>query len=307
MYQTLLVPLDGSPMGEQALPMAATIARDAGARLYLVHVYNRYRPIYVEGLPVIGDDVRALHKKHARAYLEKMRERLPAEVQAQTRVALLDGSVPEAIATYAGAVGANLIVMTTHGYGGLARAWLGSVADSLVRDSSIPILLLRPVEDSPAREWAAPLKQILVPLDGSSLSEQILKHAEDLARAMGGRLALLHVVEPVAAGGVPPVVTVSEVSGAGIEQREQTMKDYLDGLARRLRTRGIEVETRVLVSSQPAAAILEDARRHGVDVIALATHGYSGLRRLLIGSVADKVLRGAETPILMFRPQPEEM
>lgn len=303
MYDSVLVPLDGSAFGEHALPAAVSIARRAGATLRLVHVYALYQPIYVEGMPVIDESLHSLRREHERAYLERVRARLVSETDLTITCSLLEGPVAEAIAQHAGATGAGLIVMTTHGYGGLTRAWLGSVADGLVRRSPVPVLLLRPGEGAPELDRPPALRQILIPLDGSALAEQILGHALALGTLMQAEYTLLHVVEPITLSGALPVVFAPEVDPELLKQSQVAAQHYLDGVATRLQGKGVQVQPRVLVSTQPAAAILDDARQHGAELIAMATHGRSGLARLVIGSIADKVLRAADVPVLLYRPQ----
>lgn len=305
MYQALLVPLDGSPFSEQALPAACDIARRAGAIVHLVHIHAPYRPIYVEGLPVIDESLHSLRREHERTYLERRREQLAVESGLRIISALCDGPIAETIAEYARATKTNLIVMMTHGYGGFERAWLGSVADALVRCSPVPVLLLRPGEGATDLERPPALQKILIPLDASSPSEQILEQALALGTLMQAEYTLLHVVEPIALGGMAPVVFAPGVDPGALEQSQRAAQRYLDDVAVRLRAEGAQVQTRILVSPQPAAAILDAARQDGIELIAMATHGRGGLARLLLGSVADKVLRGAEIPVLLYRPREE--
>jgi nucleotide-binding universal stress UspA family protein len=312
MYRSLLVPLDGSLFGEQALPVAADIARRSGATLRLVHVHTPYTrdPIYVEGLPVIDDQLRSLGKQHERAYLERLRERVARETGITTLVALLEvrdtpelsGTVAEALADYAAATDTGLAVMTTHGRGGAARFWLGSVADALVRLSPVPVLLLRPDVDAGEAPSPRSFQRILIALDGSELAEEILRPALAFGRLMQAGYTLLRVVEPRVAAGTGPFTTPTDLDPDETQRRHAEAQSYLEGIVRRLRTESVHVDTRAIIAPHAALAILEEARRGGADLIALATHGRSGLARLFIGSVADKVLRGADTPVLLYRP-----
>lgn len=303
MYDSILVPLDGSAVAEQALPVASSIARLSDATLRLVHVHTPHHPIYVEGMPVIDESFRSRRKEHEQAYLKGVGERLASETGLTITCALLQGSVAETIAEYARSTGAGLIVMTTYGQGGFARAWLGSVTDALVRCSPTPILVVRPTEGAQDADRSPTFQRILIPLDGSGLAEQILAHALALGTLMQAEYTLLHVVQPAALGGALPAVFAPEVDPNVLQQGEAAAQDYLDGVAARLRTKGARVQTHVLVSSQPAAAILDDARQKGIELIAMASHGRSGLARLLLGSITDKVLRGADVPLLLYRPQ----
>ena len=280
----ILVPLDGSDLAEQALATAVTIARRRGLAVRLVHVHLPHAadPIHIEGLPVVDEHLHSQRNLHEQTYLERVRDRVASGVAAS--IAILHGHPAAALAQDARASGAHWIVMTTHGRGGLERAWLGSVADELVRVSPVPLLLVRP------QVGAAPAlpRTILVPLDGSPLAEGILEHVLLLARGDSGcEIVLLEVA-------------TDEEGGTGREEAER----YLDGVARRLTAVGARVRTRVEVADDAASAILESVRSQNADLVALATHGRSGLVRVALGSVADKVVRGATVPVLLFRPSP---
>jgi nucleotide-binding universal stress UspA family protein len=313
MYHSILVPLDGSPLSEYALPAACDIARRSGAVLRLVHVHMPATPdpIYVEGLPVIGERMQSLDTDHERAYLERIRDRIIAEQDLRVTMAIRDPAskvgrdtpIAAALAADAAATDTDLIVMTTHGRGGLARFWLGSVADALVHVSPVPVLSLRPDEPVPPIGPAPVFQHILIPLDGSALAEQILEPALALGDRMQAAYTLLHVAEPFVLTGYAPLAQAAELDAQMTQAALAQGQRYLDGLAQRFRASGRKFHTQVLLAAQPAVAILDAARAHGADLIALATHGRSGLARLLIGSVADKVRRGADVPVMLYRPQ----
>lgn len=313
--RSILVPLDGSPFGEHALPIACEIARRTAARLRLVHVHAlSVSPIYIEGLPVIDENLASLSREHGRAYLEQTHKRLAAttgpginiEVEFVDRSieSLVNEPLGSFLAAYAVDSQTDLVVMTTHGRGGLGRFWLGSVADTLVRLSQVPILLLRPHGGVP--DFVAPLlfEKILIPLDGSEMAEQILEPAFAIGALAHAEYTLLRAVEPLItpAPGMP-TRSLEPVGMYTSANRLAKAKAYLDHLAQHLAAEGRQIRTRVIPAVQPASAILEVAQQEGNDLIALATHGRSGFRRLLIGSVADKVLRGATIPVLIYRPQ----
>jgi nucleotide-binding universal stress UspA family protein len=293
----ILVPLDGSAFAERAVPVATELARRTGAGVRLVHVHMRVTadPIYVDGLAVIDEHMHSLGREHEQAYLDQARKRLAAD--GDLSAVLLYGPVADALADYVDSSGAMLIVMTTHGRGGLERAWLGSVADELIRVSPAPLLLVRPEPGSVPR----PFRRILVPLDGSPAAEAILVHAIELARLEAdSELILLNVVQPI---WVPDGAFAPTASGREVTRRqEERARKYLHRLARRLEASGLRVRTRVQTATTVALAILDAARGEQADIVALAAHGRSGIRRLTLGSVADKVVRGSPVPVLVFRP-----
>jgi nucleotide-binding universal stress UspA family protein len=298
MYQSILVPLDGSALGEQALPLALAVARRAGARLQVVHVHDpaadRLQTFYTVDPRV---------EKAERAYLEDLVRRLTSQANVTADCALLHGPVAEALQGHAAATGADLIVMTTHGRGPLSRFWLGSVADLLVRIIPKPILLVKPQRVPPPFEAPLAIRRILIPLDGSDLAERILEPALALAVLMQAECTLLQVIKPMALSGLESTgYAAGAIEPLVLKQLEEGAQTYLDEVAQRLRARSLKVHTRVTIYPQAAGAILDGAQASGIDLIALATHGRGGFKRLLLGSVADKVLRKASIPVLVQRP-----
>lgn len=301
MFDRILVPLDGSPFGERALPAAAELARRSGGALDIVHVHEPHvGPVYPDGVPVLDPRWDSALREQEQEYLRAAAGRCMEQHGIAPRTELLEGAVASAIRRYADEVDADLIVMTTHGRGGISRAWVGSVADALVRSIGVPVLLLRPVDGQPA---AAPaLRHLLVPVDGSELSEDVLPHALALARLHDARTTLLRVVLPLpfVVGPAAPAVPVYDHDAA--EQSRQLAQQHLDELARRLAAEGVEVDADVVIHATPAVAILDYAAANAVDGIAMATHGRGGWSRIALGSVADKVMRGSHIPTLLYRP-----
>jgi nucleotide-binding universal stress UspA family protein len=297
----IVVALDGSDLAEQAVPVAAALACRTGAELHLVHVHVPLPrdPIHVEGLPVIDEQMRSRRRDHEQAYLDGARARLVADTPGLTRV--IDGTPASAVAAYAHGCGAQLVVLTTHGRGGLERVWLGSVADELIRMSSVPVLVLRPEP----RKTAGPLSRILVPLDGSPLAEGILEPAMRMARLEpGAEILLLQIVPPVLpAIVVPHALVVPAPPSEEVERAQRAVAaEYLDRVGARVRSAGLGVRTRVELSASVAGAILRVAVDERADLVALSTHGRSGIVRIALGSVADKIVRASTTPVLLFRP-----
>ncbi len=305
MFRSLLVPLDGSACAEQALPLALGIARRAGAVLNVVSVQVPFPPT-CEGRVPVKNPLEAEAKESARAYLDAVVQRISAVSPVPTTATLLDGPVAETLYRHASTTGIDLVVMTVVGAGPWTRLWLGSVADELVRRLPMPLVLVRPEE--PAPDWGREpaIQHILLPLDGSAAAEQILEPATALATLTQAEITLLRVVNPVASphqvpatapGGVLPLQLSQEIE----EQRRTDAQAYLDRAAQRLQALSVPVQTRVVLHEHPAAAIL-DAQGRDTDLIAFTTRGHRALPWLFLGSTADKVLRGASTPVLVQRP-----
>jgi nucleotide-binding universal stress UspA family protein len=303
MYHTILVPLDGSTLSEQAIPMACRVAQHNNAVLHLVHVHTLGDFVHVEGLPVIDEQLRTLGRVHEQSYLEQIRERIMAYNSLQVVIANPDveGTLASTLTHYAAKAGCDLVVLATHGHGGLERMWLGSVTDALIRLTHLPLLLVRPREDVPS-EPTAEVSHILIPLDGSAFAESILDPAVAFGAVFGARYTLLHVVEPLMLLQPDPFMLSLVADPDDTQRRQAQAAQYLETIAGRHRLEKQTISTQTVIASSVAPMILDFAERTPRTVITLATHGQRGLQRLLLGSVADKVVRGATTPILLFRP-----
>ena len=290
MFRTILVALDGSAASEHALPLAVSLARRAEATLRLVHV----RPT----VPVPGEPPRTKEQD----YLDLLAWKIRQTTHLPVFTAVLDGPVAETIAEHSRAVNANLIVMTTHGRGPISRMWIGSVTDGLIRRSPVAVLVLRPTAEEPPppeTPWAP--KHILVPLDGSALAEAALPAAAEIARLTKADLTLFRIVEPItvlAPDGLIPQPTVLDVTV--LDELKTQARAYVDRAAEKLSKEGVSAIGRIAVDDRAAAAILEEEKEHSLT--AISTHARHGVARLLLGSVADKLVRGAIGPVLVARP-----
>jgi nucleotide-binding universal stress UspA family protein len=284
---TILVPLDGSPLAERALPYAVRIASAMGAQLRLVRACVAAPPVLLDS----GAAVRVAIAVHA-AELHDARRAMDQQVAALRSVgASVDGVVhsgdaPDVILGEAQACGADLIVMTTHGRGGLTRALYGSVADAVLRRSTVPVLLV-PEAVPPSAEAGYP-GRIVVALDGSSLAEASLRPALGLARAGGGRLELLRVVDPPEGLG----------KHAFLRAERAKAYRYLRVQAKRVGDAGVEAAVHVRVGPV-VATILAAADQLDAGLIAAGTHGRGGLSRLVMGSVATGLVEHSKVPLLL--------
>jgi nucleotide-binding universal stress UspA family protein len=292
MYRSVLVPLDGSEFAEQALPWAASIARRVRGRLDLVRVHVLYAlkdptATWAPFNPVLESEC----KEDEQLYLDATAAWLEGMMGVEVTSTLLHGLTADGVLERGREVKADLIVMTTHGLGPVGRFFLGSVADELIRRGEAPVLLV-PRRRPPPRLIPAPeARRVVIPLDGSTLAEQALDAATGLARVMESRCTLLRVIEPAASSA----------------ETHAEANNYLKAMSQRVLAPGLEVETRVLVASRPADAILEEAGKEPDSLVAMATHGRGGATRLLLGSVADQVIRAARVPVLVYRPpQPRQ-
>ncbi|MFN8485043.1 MAG: universal stress protein [Anaerolineae bacterium] len=281
MYRTILVPLDGSALGEGALPTAALLARRMDACLVLARVAS-------------DASSQAVHA--AQRYLDRVRERLTDAVPVATVVP--HGTAAHGILDAITADNADLVVMTTHGHAGLRRLVFGSVAEKVLAASPVPVWLV------PARGTAHPslltsaAPQILVLLDGSPLAESALPSAVTVAQALGGGLLLLRVVptEPLL---VDP--GVAEALAPAETETEEGAEAYLAGIVQGIKADGMGAQF-VVRRGSPTPAILDEIWSAGADALVMATHGRSGLDRALLGSVAIGLVHSCTIPMLLTRP-----
>jgi nucleotide-binding universal stress UspA family protein len=301
MPESILVPLDGSAFAEQAIPAALGIARRSGARLELALVREPPLPVVRgPGAPVRDARLDQELREADLVYLESVAERLGPEAGGRIGTAFLEGAVVETLERHIGDTAPDLVVMTTHARGGLSRAWLGSVADRLVRRSAAPVLLIRPSESRVPSGPGARFVRVLIPLDGTEAGEAIIEHAIDAAGSEGVEYTLLRVVS---AGPLyrPAAWRRRDETPSSRAQRA-TVEATLSTTADALRARGLTVSVRVPVNDDAAQGILQYADESGADLIAMVTRTRGGLERLVLGSVADKVLRSATCPVLLLNP-----
>jgi nucleotide-binding universal stress UspA family protein len=310
MYRSILVPVDGSPFAEHALPLALALARRSGAGIHLVTVSTPIAAAYLEGMyvgyPELENELNARYQAYLDRTIARLRERVDVPISGE----VVSGEVAPTLCHLAGGGRYDLVVMATHGRSPLGRFWLGGIADDLMRHANVPLLLVRP-EDEEANLDAEPdLSKVVLPLDGTPLAEQILEPAVALAGLMPETEIVLVRAIPREIEEEEPEEVVVRAEARHILLRVRSVEEavraeaeeYLARIARGLESRGLKVRTHVVVEDRPGEAILNEAEDEHAGLIALETHGRGGLSRLLHGSVADKVVRGAHVPVLVHRP-----
>lgn len=278
-FRRILAAVDFSEWTPDVVATAAGLARASGAKLELLHV-----------LPLRETDTGAAEAQLALCVPRELAEAVSA--RRATRAVVAELGILEA----ARESGADVIVVGTHGRTGLQHIRLGSVAERVVELSPVPVLTVR--RDAARRQGGAMLKisKILCPVDFSEHSQAALDHAAELARRYGAELTLLHVVEPVlypVAYGLPPVAPVDYEQVA----REAAVRT-LAGLAAKLPNLKVGQKVESGAASQ---RICELAKEKGFDLVVLATHGYTGLKHVLLGSTAERVVRHAPCAVLVVK------
>lgn len=301
--RTVLVPLDGSVLAERSLPFAIHIARRTGARLELV-VVSEPRSVFrrTRGAAHVEQESDARLRDALVRYADEVAARVGAEPDVAVMSRLLEGPAAITLARYVQLTAPDLLVVTSHGRAGGRREWLGSVTDGLVRTAPSPVLVVPTHHDEGDDEVPGAFTRVLVALDGTSACEGAIDQALALVGSERVRYVVMSAVQPL-----HPLVRA--VAGEQEYQRDLAEQrglvgEYLEGVAERLRAAGADVEVDVRVSSQPANAVLDAAVEHQAELIALATRRRAPLGRWLLGSVADKVLRGSPVPVLLCAMAP---
>jgi len=303
MFGIVMVPLDGSELAESALPFALTLAERSGGELHLVQVAATLRPFTPSGeTDPEGTPSPEEARERSTRYLEEVRSRIrEAGSPVGVRTHVLSGRPVEALFGWILKEGVDQVVMTTHGRGRFQRIWLGSVAEGLVRSAPAPVLFWRKGGSGPPDLTEQPsLSRILLALDGTESSESMIPRAEELARLFGATLSMVGVIPALVRFGSPylPHVAVEE-GERGV--RRLWLEVHLGRLAEEIRSRGVEVEHEVVFGPPAHEGILEQGSRTGADMVALSTRGRGPSTRLLLGSVADKVIRGSTAHVLVHQ------
>ena len=294
MFRRLLVPLDGSKVAESVLPYAEEIAAKFGAEIILVSV----------------SEYTAANTGHLyRSYLEWIAKEVERRIkdwgapkEASVASKALTGEPADEILRYADEGNVNLIVMASRGSSG-GRPWpMGNIAWKVLQAAGKPVLLIRAPASTVALEQKRLVKRILLPLDGSEMGEMVIPHVEALAGALGAEVILLHILEIPAAGALVSGTQLANMSSTpeAEERRVASALRYLDGLEKALGERGLSTSS-VINSGSAADEIIRYAQKNAVDLIAMSTHGRSGIGRWVFGSVTQKVLHAGNTAVLTVR------
>ena len=295
-FSSILVPLDGSELAEQAVSVAGSLARRCGGTLRLVSVEQPLPALALPAeAPYTASEVELDVRAHAAEYLNSVADVI-RRVQGDTvESAVLEGPVAPALQGYAVEQAIDLIVMTTRGRGGVSRWLTGSVADQLLRRTTVPVLLLHPGELPQPTE----LRRILIALDGE-IEEDVLNPAIALGSLdPTARYILTRVVEPAIPILTPLALYPTRPGRHYTDRLVSEARDYLAGVCQKLAAGGVEATYKVLVGRGIAEQVLELAGAMGVDCIAVGTHRRRGAERVMLGSVADRIIRGADVPVLI--------
>jgi nucleotide-binding universal stress UspA family protein len=297
MYRVIMVPVDGSTFWREAVFQGLRLAEKTNAKLRLVRVGSM--PFSVAGAETVALESAAWETQRDEMLTQLYR--LAAECRANTAVdvtaTLEDGPIADSLCGHALRYDVDLIVMATHARRGMARVWLGSVADRLIRETGIPVLVVRPPSLATEIASGACFRRIVVALDGSTLAERSLRPALALAAVENAELTLLRVVRPEKN---IPVGELQALNGSARARYVDFAQLYLSDVAAVLSNP--RVHTEVVIADDIPEAILRFAEKYNADLIAIGTHGRGGLARAIMGSVADRIMSEGPLSTLVLHP-----
>jgi len=291
MYERIMVPLDGSSLAEIVLPYAEGIAAKFGAEVILVSVAEP-----------AGDERDQLYRYYLKRIKEQVQRQLKkwgAKEGTAVKNEVLLGRPASEILRYADENNVSLITMASHGRSGQGPWLLGSIAAKVLRATGKSVLLIRAPADRSALRRRSLIRRILLPLDGSTVGEAAIPYAETLAQVLGSELVLFRVIKPPVPIGIESPA-MSNIYEEELERTKASAVVYLDGLGKALQEKGVST-SRAMNLGPPADQIIDYAEANAIDLIAMSTHGRSGIGRWVFGSVTDKVVHTGNTAVLTIR------
>jgi nucleotide-binding universal stress UspA family protein len=296
MYRKMLVLLDGSKLAEVVFTYAQELSARLNINLELLHVCS---PQEAEQLPmrqVYIDHMAEVLQNKAIEIRSKIGDQTPG-IKAQGKVVV--GYPAEEILKYTDENNIDLIMLSTHGRSGV-RAWdIGNVANKVIRGSKVPLWIVPSELSEEIIYDKLPRRLIVIPLDGSAMSEAVLPHALTIAKQRGVEpdLVLVHVYNP---DGMSITVNYEKIEAE--EAKRLEAKNYLDSIIKRIGKEGIKARTEIL-TGDPAEAIIDFVKNNPAQLIAMATHGHAGLSRMIFGSATENILHLIKkTPIFLVKP-----
>lgn len=294
MFKHLLVPLDGSRLAEAALPVVVRLSTVLHASVTLIHVIERNAPHTIHG------EHHLTNEDEACEYLGKTAERFfPPEARVECHVHREETrNVARSIVEHVSEFSPDLIVLTTHGEGGLRDLMTGSIAQQVIGRGKTPVLLIRPGEEA---EAGIKFETLLVGMDGNPQHEQVLPVAADLAQVTGARLSLLTVVptmETLSREGAATGRLLPGATAAMLEISVESAEQYLDGHVAALAGKGLRVN-RLVRRGMAAQQIADAASQLDADLIVIGTHGKAGMGAFWAGSVAPRIPALTHIPLLL--------
>lgn len=305
MFNTILVPLDGSQLAECVLPHIVAIARSFDAEITLLRMLEKNQA----SAPAQLFDLLnwQINKTKAAVYLEKTNARFQ-ELGLRTRTIVLEGLVAEGITEYAQNQGMKLIILSSHGHRGLTQWGISSITQKIILSAPTSVLIVRAHQhDIQAGELSETLvyQRILVPLDGSQRSENVLPIITQLARFHKSQIHLVQVIQtPEMARQMPPAPEDIDLSNRVVARNREEAGHYLEQVKSRSYLEGIAVQTHLITSDNAAVALHQLGEQEQIDMVALNAHGYSGIHQWPYGSMVNNFIMYGKVPLLIVQDLP---
>jgi nucleotide-binding universal stress UspA family protein len=292
MWKKILVPLDGSDLAELALPYAEELANAFKSEIILLHV---------------SDPADTRHRHMHELYVKEVADRIRERIRKVSPV-VVSGKAADEIISYAEKNDVGLIIMTSHGRSGIMSWATGSIASKLLQATAVPMLLVRAVK--PGRKVQRPvlLNRILLPLDGSEAGEAAVGYVGDLMSRLESEVILFGVVSSG-----QHIRTVGGLDYISYPEEQLAMfrkeaEEYLDGVYRKLKRRKGTVKVTIKVGADDIGQeIFKFAEEKRVNLIAISSHGHSGIEKWVFGSIANKVVQESKAPVLVIKALGEKV
>jgi nucleotide-binding universal stress UspA family protein len=308
MFRKILVPIDSSDQSRTILRWAVGLAKATKSDLTLLSVIDS------EDIQIVEAGARGEERPTApEGVITKITEKVAADLEVEAAelrgtgigidVKVVAGSPAESIVAQANVMGVDLIAMSTRRESALARGILGSVTDRVLHSTTTPLLILQPEDLTDASLGYGFVQHIVVPLDGSTISESSVEPASELARATGAELVFTEVVKLPVYGmdmGGLGYGSVHYAEEMDTKLQEESAQRYLQRFVEDAETAGLKARAQVRVGN-PSIQIVDEAAAEG-SIVVMATHGAGGIKRWVVGSVTDKAVRSAHRPVLVIPP-----
>jgi nucleotide-binding universal stress UspA family protein len=286
MWKKILVPLDGSDLAELALPYAEELANAFKSEIILLHVSDPADTHY-----------RHMHELYVQEVADRIKERIR-----KVSPVVVSGKAADEIIGYAEKNKADLIIMTSHGRSGIMSWATGSIASKLLQAAPVPLLLVRAAKPKRKVTREVLLNRIMLPLDGSEAGEAAVGYVGELMSRLESEVTLFGVIssgQHIRTVGGLDYISYPPEQMAMFEKEAQ---EYLDKVYRRLKRRKGTVKVTLKVGAGDVGQeIIKFAEEKGVNLIAVSSHGHSGIEKWVFGSIANKVVQGSKVPVLVVK------
>ncbi len=305
MFDTILVPLDGSQLADCVLPHVLAMARSFNAEVTLLRMLEKNQT----GTSAQLFDLLnwQINKTRSNLYLDKLKTRLQ-ESKVRTQAVVLEGLVADGITEYAQNYGMKLIILSSHGRNGLTQWGISSITQKIILSAQTSLFIVR------ARQYRTPsdelletpvYQRILVPLDGSQRAENVLPIIKQLAQFHKAQIHLVQVIQmPEMARQMPPTPEDIELSNRVVARNQEEAEQYLEQRKSRSYLEGVIVQTHLLTNANVAVALHQLADQERIDLVGLSAHGYSGNHQWPYGSLVNNFILYGKVPLLVVQDLP---